>query len=531
MARRRHIGLHNVHCCNMLLTLSAITGRFYISLPHLQLRYFSQHQDVASVWRAHSTFIHCLLSSSKMFCSWTFCRLTSSNVLSPYTQYQFTSLTIVAIIFTLFSVMEWSSIGFEERRAQIETGGLSEEFTFEGFVQSMFEGPFEMDNPFQESLEMDNPFQESFGMGWSLQESFDMDSSFEDTTITTQQELRAEDEPRDENAKAKKKRGRRSKADKKDREVPARLSYSEDLSKQAGNQKGSTIFEGLARRARERAGKDPNETDIEIMTVEERKEMGPWISINTLQKRHPSGKSKPWHSEPAGRSTKAKPKRARFAAPKLSQPAQTDPPKRGRGRPRKYALDDPRSSLYRVNRQKNGVRQSKKAARDFTIHEDNEGTNGVSQSSKPGRSAARLPLTPRLNFQLPRSAGTFKNPALATSGRSRANVHYETSSEDVKPDASSEASSSSGASPPPPGGGGKSIRRPSKEALFYPGMYPSENEFKEDVARLEGLSLPCSKDGSKNTPSPSSVTDDWMARFKHRTDYYYRGGYMEDQSR
>ena len=419
--------------------------------------------------------------------------------------------------------MEWYPTWYAERLAQMETGGLSEEFTFEGFMPSMFEEPFDMHNPFQESLEMDKPFQESFGMNWTLQESFDMDSSFEDDRITTQQEPRAEDEPRDENGKAKKKRHRRSQAAKKKRKVLAGLSYSEDLSKQAGNQNGRTIFEGLAVRARERAGNDPNDTDIEIMTEEERNEMGPWISKVTLEKIYASGDQKPWYSELAGRSTKAKPKQAQVAAPKLSmpaqpsKPAQTDPPKRGRGRPRKYALDDPRSSLYRVNRQKGGIRQSKKARLDFTIHDDNEGTNGISPSSKPGRSAARLPLTTRptsrLNFQLPSSGGKFKNSALAASGN--------------EPDASSEASSSFGANakPPPPGGGGKSIRRPSKEAFFYPGMFPSENEDGVDMACLEGLSLPLL------TPPPSPVADDWMARFRHRTNYYYGGGYMKDQSR
>ena len=470
------------------------------------------------------------LASPKISCSWTLYPLTSLNVLPPYTQYQFTSLTIVADISILFSVMEWSPTWYAERLAQMETGGLSEEFTFEGFMPSMFEEPFDMDNPFQESLEMDKPFQESFGMSWTLQESFDMDSSFEDDTITTQQELRAEDEPKDENDKAKKKRDRRSRAAKKNRKVPARPSSFEALSKQAGNQNGRTIFEGLAVRTRERAGNDPDETDIEIMTEEGRKEMGPWISRITLEKRYASGDRKPWYSELAGRSTKAKPKRAQVAAPKPSQTAQTDPPKRGRGRPRKYALDDPRSSLYRVNRQKNGVRQSKKAARDFAIHEDNEGTDGVSQSSNPGRSAARLPLTPRptprLNFQHPRSASNFKNPALQLP-RSQAKVLSDTSNQDVQRDASSEASPSFGASasPPLPGGGGKSVRRPSKEALFYPLMCPSGNEIGDEMAHLEGLSLPYL------TPPPSPMTDDWMARFKHRTDYYYRGGYVEYQSR
>ncbi|MDI1489022.1 MAG: hypothetical protein OHK93_008299 [Ramalina farinacea] len=434
--------------------------------------------------------------------------------------------------------MEWSSIGYEEHLAQMETGFLTEDFTFEGCLPSMFEEPLEMVNPFQESLEMDNPFQESLEMDIPFQESFDMDSSFEDDTkITTKQKLRAEDEPRVENGKAKKKRHRRAQAAKKDRKVPARPSSFEALSKQAGNQNGRTIFEGLARRARERAGNDPNDTDIEIMAEEERMEMGPWISQITLEKRYASGDRKPWYSERARPSTKAKPKRAQVAAPKPSQPAQTDPPKRGRGRPRKYALDDPRSSLYRVNRQKNGVRQSKKAARNFTIHEDNEGTNGVSQSSKPGRaavdtngislslkprrSAAWQPLTPRLtprlNFQLPSSGGNFKNPALAKSGIG----------EDVEPDASNEASPSFGANASPrlPGGGGKSVRRPSKEALFYPLMCPGENEFGDEMAHLEGLSLPYL------TPPPSPMTDDWMARFKHRTEYYYRGGYVEDLSR
>ena len=124
------------------------------------------------------------------------------------------------------------------------------------------------------------------------------------------------------------------------------------------------------------------------MTEEERKEMGPWISRDMLNIRYRSGDAQPWFSELSRPSTKAKPKRAQVAALKPSKPAQTDPPKRGRGRPRKYAVDDPRSSLYRAKGQKKGVCKSKKAAWDFAIYDDGEGTNGVSQPSRPGRSAA-----------------------------------------------------------------------------------------------------------------------------------------------
>ena len=441
----------------------------------------------------------------------------------------------------------------------METGVQSEGFTSDFLLPSTFEEYFEMENPLQRSLAMDDPVYTIFKMDNPDYEFSKMDSPspgsskmkafFEETRNSTQQELRAEDVPRDENAKAQKKRDRQSQAAKEGRRVLARLPFFEDLSKQAGYQKPETIIEGL-RKAREaqRAGNNPDdETEFENMSEDEREELGPWISRNRLKEIYRSRDAQPWYPKFPGLITKAEPKRAPIVTPKPCQPAQTDPPKRGRGRPRKYALDDPRSSLYRANRQKEGIRQSKKAARDFTIYEDNEGTAGISQSSKLGRSAAWLPLaprrTPRLNLQLPRSVGMIKNPALATSGvgggdprgtrglgvqlpRSGSKSHCETFTEEVEPDASSEAS----ASPPRPGGGGKSVRRPSVEANFFPGMCPSETEIRDDRARLNRLALPGFKDWSAKARPPSPKTDRFWQTLKFNQAYYHEGGYMKDQS-
>lgn len=460
--------------------------------------------------------------------------------------------------------------------------GDATEFTFDDFLPFSLEGPLGF--PPYSSTEplgfLPSAFEEPRGVlpdsvqeppavpttypPYILDEPVEAPTLSREDLIANQQRGTAEDELGNPGSEAdKENRDRRFEAERKQRyqrhrvnkkgsEVLSRVLRLEDLSKGAGDKKRALLFQDLAKRARETKGAG-NISDGD--TEEEEAPGTPWISNQQLKARYQSQGLKPWFSELPRPRTKVKPKQARVAASKPSQPAQTDAPKRGRGRPRKYALDDPRSSLFRVNRQRDGVRRSKKT-QDFTIHDDNGGTDGISQPSNFGPPPARLPLTPRHNPPSASSGGNPRIPPLATSrirggdprgsrdqrslvSRPQPKVQSDRCSEDFDKDARGEGSSSSRAraraSPPPPGGGGKSVRRPSFEASFYPGMCPSqnaiENEIGEESARSSNPDPPGSESGGgTRVPSPEPRTDAWMERFKHR-QYYYGGGYVVDHSR